>query len=165
MSSWVVVLLPVLMASVDMPPHRTDFSRFDDDRVEACLRDVRRTPDVLLPYARLQRLTLRPEHRAEAIAALEKLAARPRTRFRAELALGFAWMRLGQRPLAERLLRRPPPPPRGPRDCCAPRPRACGRQEKAPERRTRAFTSNTCSAPAADTRRRESSCNGRRCWP
>jgi len=104
MSSWVVVLVPVLMASVDTPPHRTDFSRFDDDRVEACLRDVRRTPDALLPYSRLQRLTLRPRDRAEALAALEKLAARSRTRFRAELALGLAWMRLGQRPVAERLL-------------------------------------------------------------
>lgn len=105
MSTWVVVLIPVLVASVDTPPHSTDFSRFDDDRVEDCLREVRRTPDALLPYARLQRLTLRPQHRAEALAALESLTRQPRTRFRAELALGFAWMRLGQRTGAEKLLR------------------------------------------------------------
>ena len=100
MATWVLAA-----SELPPPPHRTSFAPFASDRVEDCLRDIRRQPQALLPYARLNNLALRADSRTEAVAALERLTASRATASRALLNLGIARFKLAQRGPAEAALR------------------------------------------------------------
>jgi CHAT domain-containing protein/tetratricopeptide (TPR) repeat protein len=102
-----LVVATWMMAAPELPPppHRASFAPFASDRVEDCLRDIRRQPRALLPYARLNLLALRPGSRVDALSALERLATVRATASRSLLNLAIARLKLAQRRQAEITLR------------------------------------------------------------